>query len=710
MIDDRDDPLLDACLEEILSGQSPPDLTQRIVKAWSASTGQTHADGNGSPIPPPIQKENVPAEAPKPVVHLTKASSNQRDTRQSWISAAVVAGVLLVGFTLGLFALRLTLPQADEGGNDLAGTDSNQPTVPAPNPIKTPPTPTKKLPKRPSRPAVPHVVDAGSSPDAPLPFVQDSSSQEKEKPSQPTPPRPKPLALADAQVVALIDQQLGESQSQQAVVLAGRATDAEWCRRIYVRVLGRIPTVEELSQFIDSKHPRKRSQLAETLLAGNDYDRNWATIWTNVLIGRTGGTRRGDLANRNGLQQYLRDALHENKPYNRLAHELIAATGSNSPGTKGFNGAVNFLLAGFDKKTTLATDRTSRIFLGQQVQCTQCHNHPFNEWKQQKYWEMNAFFRQMHVARDRQSGSVRLVNRSFLGERGDPNEADVFYEELNQELRVAFPVLPSGNKISTSGYLDEVDRRGELAHWVSQSEELSRAAVNRIWEHFFGYGFTQPVDDMGPHNPVSHPELLRQLAGQFEAHDYDLKQLIRWIVLSEAFGRSSKIPAGELVDAPGKGTTPLFSRYYTRQMQPEEVYRSLLVAANDRDSADQPQEQLASASWMGQFTRSMQTDDGAEENLFDGTVNQSLAIMNGPLMQRAISQREGGLLDQVTQSKATPGEKIDQLFLASVSRRPTPRERRELGKMYASRRDDTAGALQDVWWALLNSNEFILDH
>ena len=268
-----------------------------------------------------------------------------------------------------------------------------------------------------------------------------------------------------------------------------------------------------------------------------------------------------------------------------MAYELITATGSTTPGQKDFNGAANFLVMKLDENAAQATAMTSKIFLGLQVQCTQCHNHPFNEWKQQKFWEFNAFFRQTRSLREfaqggREVTNVKLVNQDFKGEGSGAaaNEAIIYYELRNGLLQSAFPVFVDGTEISKSGYLSECDRRTELGKLVLQSPYLDKTIVNRMWHHFFGYGFTKPIDDLGPHNTPSHPALLDYLGEEVRKGKYNLKELIRWIVLSEPYSLSSKITSSNKADDPLLGETPKFSHFYMRQMQAEELYQSLLVA------------------------------------------------------------------------------------------------------------------------------------
>ena len=219
-----------------------------------------------------------------------------------------------------------------------------------------------------------------------------------------------------------------------------------------------------------------------------------------------------------------------------MAVELITATGHNSPGAENFNGAVNFLTMKLDEKASRATAETAKIFLGLQVQCTQCHNHPFNEWKQQKFWEMNAFFRQTralksYVPGTRTVSGAELIDQDFGGEgnSADAYEADIYYELRNGLTKVAFPRFIDGTSIGRSGYVEDVIRRKELGKLVLSSEYLEKTIVNRMWAHFMGYGFTKPLDDMGPHNPATHPALLDYLAGQVRKKNFDLKPLIGYI-------------------------------------------------------------------------------------------------------------------------------------------------------------------------------------
>lgn len=522
--------------------------------------------------------------------------------------------------------------------------------------------------------------------------------------------------------VRMINQEISQVWKDNSLTPSPVAPDGEWCRRLYLDVLGRIPSVEELREFVQSKEPDKKSKQVAKLLYDEkyteEYARNWTTVWTNILIGRNGGNEQRSLISRAGMQKYLRDSFARNKPYDVMVKELVTATGSTSPGAEDFNGAVNFLIMKVnEEKGALATADTAKIFLGMQVQCTQCHNHPFNDWKQQKFWELNAFFRQTRALREfvpgtRDVASAKLVNEDYAGEGGSPEEATLFYELRNGLLKSAYPVFVDGSEISKSGYLSDSDRRTQLGDMIVKSEFMDKAIVNRLWSHFLGYGFTKPINDLGPHNNPTHPVLLDFLGQELRKNSHNLKELIRWITLSEAYSLSSRITKGNEADDPLMGETPKFTHFYLRQMQAEQLYESLIVATEAHKTRGSYEEQEKSkGDWLRQFTLAFGTDEGDEATTFNGTIPQALMMFNGDLVKKATSPEKGSFLSSVaTNASLKPAEKINYLFMAGLARTPNKGELDVANKLLVARQGDTAAALQDVFWALLNSNEFIFQH
>ena len=523
--------------------------------------------------------------------------------------------------------------------------------------------------------------------------------------------------------IEFINESIRQGWTENQLVPSPAAEDGEFCRRCYLDLLGRIPRVAELERYEADRTPDKQRRLVRMLLTDQPYRdelaRHWAAVWTNLLIGRQGGADRNEAVDRDGMFQYLLDAFTTNKPYDRMVYELISATGGNRSGSDGFNGAVNYLAGKLDDDATLATAHVSRLFLGLQVQCTQCHNHPFNDWKQNQFWQLNSFFRQTVALRRFEPGSnqvryVELANQDFAGEDRpmEPEQARVYYELRNGELEAAFPVFVDGQTIGRSGYLEDVNRREELARMVVASDYLARAAVNRLWAHFLGYGFTKPIDDMGPHNPPVYPELLDHLAGQLRDRQFDLQQLMEWIVLSEPYGLSSRCQTRNVADDPTRGQLPRFSRFYLRQMTPEQLYESLqVVMRSDADTGDAVPQAEARQQWLRQFTIALGTDEGDDATTFDGTITQTLMMFNGQLMQQATSLEPGSYLARITaQTQGQPVRQIQELFLTALSRRPTRGELQRAQALVTGQSDGGPAGWQDLWWALLNSNEFILIH
>ena len=728
---DRDDPILDAMLEEVLGGRTPPDLSVRILQSLAIrGTARRNVNSYIEPLAPPLPMQVVPpavftaassnGSAHGPVqLSVTPASSSRvrKASRSAWQMVAAAALVVILG--VGLGALGIIASRNNPAKPHIAknGTKENGNTE-KPGEKSIAKKNTTVLNKNQGHKSPAEIVIAAKTPDTgTLPPVVVPPDETPLKPGLAAgfPERDYAVkASPDSEVTSFVSAELHRAWTENSVNPAPLAADGDWCRRVFVRLLGRIPTGGEALAFLNDKSKDKREKLVDQLMSDDkyveQYAQYWSGVWANVLIGRTTGIQDGSPVDRGAFEQYLRHALAENKPYDKLVYELLTATGSAKPGAEDSNGAVNFMLAGLNENATLVTARTCRVFLGQSLQCAQCHQHPTQDWSQQQYWSLNAFFRQAKM--EQAASGPRVVNADFHGLNGVTKEGEVYYQQPSGQMKMALPQFIDGKAIEPSGLLADVNRRDELARLIVRSDNLPRALVNRLWSHFFGYGFTKPVDDMGKTETAAHPELLDRLSKEFVARNYDLKAAIRWIVLSDPFGRSSVVPVGSLADSPQAGTTPLFSHYYTRQMQAEEVYNSLLAAANLRGKSGDNTDLLAQArvDWLQQFNRNMGTDDAMEESHFNGSVRQALEMMNGELIRQTAGGGKDGFLPGLIRSEMTLNEKVEHLFLASLSRKPTSRELSAIQKILAGAKDKPATALEDIWWALLNSNEFILDH
>ena len=501
------------------------------------------------------------------------------------------------------------------------------------------------------------------------------------------------------ELIGFINDQIRQGWKDNNVTPSEVADDAEWMRRVYLDLVGHIPDVDEVEKFLTDKDKAKRSKLIDQLLDDPGYVRNQTTIWANNLIGR----QTPDRVSRRGLQKFLRESFAKNRGWNEIVADLLTAEGHFEE-----NGAVNFLISHLNDGKVPATAISARLFLGIQVQCTQCHNHPFNDWKQEQFWEFNSFFLQAEKREvekyDERTG--RMVFDYAILEKVDA-PADNFFEKRNGVMQVAYPTY-QGTRIAP-----ESDRRRELSKLIMQGERnlVGDAMVNRMWGHFFGYGFTKPVDDMGPHNAPSHPAILERMSREFIKSGYDVKQLVRWICNTEAYNLTSRFNPHNKSDNPAGGETAMFSHLYIKSMNVEQLYDSLIIATNAHKSGQSSWEQAEQQrqTWLLQFVQAFGTDENDEATSFDGTIPQALMMMNGELVQKALSGAKGSLLSDVLSDKGKDPERIKRLYYATLSRNPTPRELAAAKKLMGAAKTPMEG-YQDLYWALLNSNEFIFNH
>lgn len=510
-------------------------------------------------------------------------------------------------------------------------------------------------------------------------------------------------------LVQYINEQIRLGWEDNEVEPSPTADDAEWCRRVYLDIVGHIPPADVLEAFVNDKDPAKRSKLIDRLLEDPEYVQNFSTIWSNLMIRRN----PPDRTSKSGMMKFLREAFARNRPWNKIVYDVLTADGHFEE-----NGAVNFILGQLmgnprsEEYHVEVTAAATKLFLGMQVQCTQCHNHPFNDWKQNQFWEFNSFFRQVRRndvdKYNPQTGRMdddysELVWTDFSG--------PVYFETRQALMLVAYP-----------RYFEQdidpgpsTERRTELARKMCEEDpgqQLALAFVNRTWGHFFGYGFTRPVDDMGPHNAPSHPELLARLGDEFVKSGYDIKQLIRWICNSEAYNLTSRFNGQKnRVDDPSVGEVPLFSHMYVKTMSMEQLYDSLIIAtAADRagsggfDQAQQQRERM-----MRDFVQIFGGNDEDDATVFSGSIPQALLMMNGELVQQAISGKPGTFLASVaaTSGRANDVAIINRLYNATLGRSATSGEIAKLKKYMGPNR---SAFYQDLYWALLNSNEFIVNH
>jgi hypothetical protein len=496
------------------------------------------------------------------------------------------------------------------------------------------------------------------------------------------------VKLDAAQLAQHIDRAINTRLQAEKIKPSPRADDAEFLRRVYLDLLGAIPPADKAMAFLDSKDPAKRAKLIDELLADPRYGRHLADIWKGYLVPRTSDNRQ---LQGEPLLRWLGESFNSDKPWDQFVTELITATGTQEE-----NGAVTFFLA--NPTPDKVTDAVSRLFLGVQLQCAQCHNHPFTKWKQTEYWGMAAFFTKVKV--DRVKKAAKQPSPPAVSENG----------KGRAKLPVSAKIVPAKFLQGEEPKLNRsAPYRPVLAQWVTSPENpfFARAMANRLWAQLFGRGIVDPVDDMHDGNPPSHPDLLQELAGQFAANHFDVKYLIRAICNSQTYQRSSKPN-----DKDDTGAN-LFAHMAIKVNSPEQLYDSLVAvlgvpgqqaAARSRKGANQAKK-APNVNPRNAFVNFFMNEDGSDPTQYQAGIPQALRLMNAPQLSGG-----GALLQQISKSSRSPAQAIERLYLTTLSRRPTQAESQHMTQYIRTHRGEPGKAYRDILWALLNSSEFALNH
>jgi hypothetical protein len=561
--------------------------------------------------------------------------------------------------------------------------------------------------------------------------TEKKESDKKPLAVKPTGPMTLKMVIASAgadvkEVSKIIDDKLAESWKANKITPSHFIDDHEFIRRASLDIIGRIATQKEIATYMKDPAEKRRSMLIDRLLASDDYAEHWANLWTNWLLTRSGDFGRGKY--RAQTQRWLGDQFAFNKPISEIVTKLITAKGKNyNPDTKLENGAVNFILAHVGEPVPAGrvseegqfemvplTARIARVFLGTQIQCAQCHPHPFfNGMKQEMFWGINGFLRQVKMdpppSRRRMRG-MAPPDLTLIDDESVNPDANVFFELRSGKVKMwnaeflPPPGKDRGPKLDPSR--KGVQRREDLAKYLVEHDMFAKAMVNRTWALFFGRGFVNPVDDFNDNNTPSNPELLNELALRFKHYNYDMHKLIRWIAHSNAYHRS--YVANPSNDKPEHESQ--FSRMVMKALSPEQLFESLWTATkSESKTKDTKAKQDEKDRWMASLVTNFGDDEGNEVT-FNGTIVQALMMMNGDNINKAIS--EGATIEEAVKKKTLNGS-ITDLYLATLNRPPRPGELAEIqkkSKLFMGARDTPKGPYEDLLWALLNSNEFLLNH
>ncbi len=548
----------------------------------------------------------------------------------------------------------------------------------------------------------------------------------------------------------LIDARIEARLQEAGIAPATQADDAEFLRRVYLDLNGRVPAYDETVKFLADSDPRKRANLVDQRLASPEFGQHMAIVWHKLLIPKSAGAY--PRIPHDKFRVWLADSFNSDRSWDEIVTDLITAEGylpsdkdneitrKKDAKLQPQNVATAFINAHNTEgrpqpKGIIAS--VSRLFLAQSIECAQCHNHPQAKWEQEDFWAAAAFFERVRYEK-------AVYGDTSIGRLMEPSQGnDLIYEE-KASGRYAFvqgvydkPVIDlqdadgqlTGRMIRAK-FLDgpepdldpQHSYRAEFARWATARENpyFARAMVNRVWAQLLGRGFVEPVDDMSEDNRPSHPELLAELSSEFVASGFEVKHLIRCICNSQAYQRRSVLPTA-------KDSLPaarLFARQSLKQMTEEQLLASLTIAVPtfaamlDEDARDKNPGLGRKA-----FLEIHETDiDNSTEHTRG--LQQALRMMNG---DGKLFNREA-LKDRVADGRPIE-ENITNVYLQALNRRPTPEELKQMEQFVSEAKaeisqldpkrlpqrkkdqpDNTPDPYADIFWVLINSGEFIFNH
>jgi hypothetical protein len=487
--------------------------------------------------------------------------------------------------------------------------------------------------------------------------------------------------------VTRVDELIAAGWEKASVSPAAEASDAEFLRRAYLDLAGTIPTAAEARAYFADADPDKRNKLIDRLTSGPAYASHLANVWRHMLL--PGDMEIQQFGGVIGFERWLRGHFAENTRYDNVVADLLVTTGAGNE-----TGPALFYTALQLKPEDLAA-RTARIFLGVQIECAQCHDHPFDKWKQTDFWGYAAFF-----ARLRQGQSQRRLASQVV----DTDSGEVMLPDTTETVE---PRFLDGQPVDMS---DAEGRRRQLAIWLASRDNpyFARATVNRAWAMLFGRGLIDPVDDMRDGNPPSHPEVLEVLTNHFIDSGYDIQELFRTLARTRAYQLSSEVE----VPAPKH---ELFARMSIKTLSADQLYDSLLKVMRRQRSANGMSEEQAVLMGLDPdrqlFRAKFQSPKSGGPELESG-IPQALTLMNGAQIIEATDLEQSGLLAALEAPFLSDQERVEALFLSSLTRLPTEKESAVLSTYLENggANNNRRQALSDVCWAILNSAEFTLNH
>lgn len=506
-------------------------------------------------------------------------------------------------------------------------------------------------------------------------------------------------ARADEKPRAVIDREVSAAWKKHNVTPATRSTDGEFLRRVSLDIIGQPLSYDETIKFLSDTDAKKREKLIDKLLADPRYAEAQANVWDLALFTRRPGNF-SDTYRRPAFKTWLTKQFAANLPYDALAKELLLA---EQPGSEMF-------MVQFRSAPDEANVAVSRVFLGTQLQCAKCHDHPYDVWTQKDFYGMSGFFVRL-VVQEASSGNTRTFT---IGEK---NTGEVLFSGTAKDAapgKKGEPIKPKflgGNELSEPPPSKEKEaqpkgneklpkpafsRKEKFAAWVVSPENpyFARAAVNRVWAQFMGRGIVHPIDDFTSQNEPSHPALLKALTDGFVANKYDLKWLIREITNSEAYQLSGSGASKEALPK-------WFERGRVRPLSAEEIVASLRAVTSD------PPPKEPGANWEYFLRAFGEPTNGLGE--FQGGLSEHLFLNNSEQVRTFVRRKKGNLTDQILTSTEPWEKRVERMYLSVLNRPPKAKEI-EAFVSYIKREPKPDAAVEDAIWVLLNSSEFRFNH
>lgn len=506
-----------------------------------------------------------------------------------------------------------------------------------------------------------------------------------------------------------IDRLVGQAQEAAKVKAAPLTTDEQFLRRVMLDLTGRLPLPADVTEFLADKDPAKRTKTIDKLLASEDYVLHWSKYWRDVFTTRVTDQRARAIAR--AFEEWLVESFAKNQSWDKIARELITADGKitfryNPSATdekqEKSNGAAYFLLSyqGADAIND-RTAETSRIFLGIQIQCAQCHDHPFDGWKQEQFHELASYF-------------ARCVDRptfEMINERRQITGYQIASRPVG-EHRMPDPENPRSGKTMSPKFLDgrttstrsnDEQRRKELADLIIKDNYWFAAAfVNRMWGELMGQAFCEPIDDMSPGKDVVMPQVLARVSASFKGTGYDIKAMLRAICISDAYQRQLR---------PGESAEHLqFASAYPTRLRAEALWQSLVTVLGSMGgpqlpAGPRPMGPFANRGLEGQFKEEFRFDPSLPHDEVEGSIPQALMLMNNAQIQQKIRADGTNLLGRILSAYSKDEDAVRMVYLRTLARKPTDRER-DKALAYIKKIGKRSEAYEDLLWALINSTEF----